>query len=104
MVQLLSEKFAIKTIVVTKGGDGAMLYSNGNFFYHSGYKVKVADTIGSGDSFLAAMISKFMENASPEEALDYASALGAFVASRAGACPDYEIAEVESMMNKKSSE
>ena len=104
MVQLLSEKFAIKTIVVTKGGDGAMLYSNGNFYYHPGYKVKVADTIGSGDSFLAAMISKFMENASPEEALDYASALGAFVASRAGACPDYDVAEVESMMNKKSSE
>ena len=50
------------------------------------------------------MISKFMDNASPEEALDYASALGAFVASRAGACPDYELAEVESMMNKKSSE
>ena len=74
---------------------------NGKFYYHPGYSVKVADTIGSGDSFLAAMISKLMDGASPEEALDFASALGAFIASRSGACPGYEISDVIVLMDSK---
>jgi fructokinase len=99
-VKLLAHKFNLQTIVVTKGGDGAMLYMNEKFYHHPGYPVKVADTIGSGDSFLAAVISKLIDKASPAEALDFASALGAFVASRPGACPDYEIKEVLALMNK----
>lgn len=101
MVQLMVEKFKMKTVIVTKGGDGAMLFTDEKFYYHPGYSVKVADTIGSGDSFLAAIISKLIDKASPEEALDFASALGAFVASRSGACPDYEIKEVLGLINKK---
>lgn len=100
MIKLLAQKFNLQTIIVTKGGDGAMLYINEKYFYHPGYSVKVADTIGSGDSFLAAIISKLMDKASPEEALDFASALGAFVASRPGACPDYQIIDVIDLMNK----
>ncbi|MEO6893845.1 MAG: carbohydrate kinase [Ginsengibacter sp.] len=102
MVELLVEKFKLKTIIVTKGGDGAMLFMNGKFFYHAGYSVKVADTVGSGDSFLAAIISKLMDGASPAEALDFASALGAFVASRSGGCPEYEIKEVTDLMQTKN--
>jgi fructokinase len=102
MVKLLVEKFKMQTVIVTKGGDGAMLFMNEKFFYHPGYSVKVADTIGSGDSFLAGIISKLMDGASPEEALDFASALGAFVASRPGACPDYEIEEVTGLMKNKT--
>lgn len=100
-IELLSKQFQIKTIIVTKGGDGAMVFMNGGFYYHPGYKVKVADTIGSGDSFLAAMISRLMDGASPEEALDFASVLGAFIASCSGACPGYEISDVIDLMNKK---
>ena len=103
-IKLLSNQFKIKTIIVTKGGDGAMLFMNGKFYYHPGYKVKVADTIGSGDSFLAAMISKLMDGASPEEALDFASALGAFIASRSGACPGYEINDVIALMESKKAD
>jgi fructokinase len=102
MVKLLVEKFKLQTVIVTKGADGAILFMNENFFYHPGYSVKVADTIGSGDSFLAGIISKIIDGASPAEALDFASALGAFVASRAGACPDYEIEEVTALMNNKN--
>jgi fructokinase len=101
MVKLLQKKFNLKTIIVTKGGDGAMLFMNGAFYYHPGYNVKVVDTIGSGDSFLAAMISKLMDGTSPAETLDFASALGAFVASRTGACPGYEISDIIALMESK---
>ena len=101
MVKFLKKKFDLQIIIVTKGGDGAMLFVHGKFHYHPGYKVKVADTIGSGDSFLAAVLSKLMDGASPDEALDFAAALGAFVASRSGACPQYSVDDVLELMQQK---
>jgi fructokinase len=76
-----------KCICVTKGGDGAVLYFEGKFYYNSGYKVVVVDTVGAGDSFLATLINKIMAKTPPQEALDYACAMGALVASHEGANP-----------------
>ncbi|HZI68827.1 MAG TPA: carbohydrate kinase [Hanamia sp.] len=98
-IKMVAEKFNLKTIIVTKGGNGAMLFKDQKFYYHPGYSVEVADTVGSGDAFLAAIISKLMDKSSPSEALDFAAALGAFVASRSGACPDYEMNDVLKLMN-----
>ena len=100
-IKLIKEKFGIETIIVTKGGEGAIVYINDLFYHHDGYVVKVADTVGSGDSFLAAIISKLIEKASPNEALDFASAMGAFVASCSGGCPDYEITQVNELRNNR---
>ncbi len=100
-VKFLKKKFDLQIVIVTKGGDGAMLFMHHEFYYHPGYSVKVADTVGSGDSFLAAIISKLIDGAPPEEALDFASALGAYVASRSGACPDYEVNDVVALIEKK---
>ncbi len=61
----------------------------------------VADTVGSGDSFLAAIISKLIDRPPPDEALDFASALGAFVASRAGGCPEYQLEQIYALMTNE---
>jgi fructokinase len=101
-IKWLKEKFQIETIIVTKGSTGAILHTNDLFYYHTGYRVPVADTVGSGDAFLAAVISKLIDKTSPEEALAFANALGAFVASCPGGCPEYKIKNViELMENKK---
>jgi fructokinase len=63
------------------------LYLNGTEYRHGGYKVEVVDTVGSGDAFLAGFLSKLLDNVSPVDALDYASGLGAFIATQRGACP-----------------
>ena len=94
-VTFLSDQFSIPTIVITKGASGAALYYNKGFFYHKGYKVIVADTIGSGDAFLAGFLSGHIENKSPEASLEFACKLGAFVASQKGACPPYDVREIE---------
>ena len=99
-IKSLKEDFNINTIIVTKGGDGAILYRNDIFYYHKGYNVSVADTIGSGDAFLAAMISSFIDNASENDSLEFANALGAFIASRSGGCPAYELNEVRELIKK----
>lgn len=99
-IQFLKEDCNINTIIVTKGSNGAVLFNNGIFYYHKGYPVSVADTIGSGDAFLAAMISSFIDNVGEKDSLDFANALGALVASRSGGCPVYEMNEVREFMKK----
>ncbi len=89
-VQLLQDRFNIPTIVVTLGSAGAMLNMEGNIYRHPGYRVQVADTVGSGDAFLAGMLSKLIDEVPPAAMLDFACAMGALIASYSGACPDYD--------------
>lgn len=94
-VLLLSEKFSIPTIIITKGEAGASLLFESRFYQHAGYKVNVSDTIGSGDAFLAGFMSKQIAGSPPEEALAFACRIGAFVASQKGACPNYSIDAID---------
>jgi fructokinase len=98
-VRGIARKYDIKTIVVTMGGEGAMLYMNEQFYYHPGFRVLVADTIGSGDAFLAGFLNSLMHGRTPQQCLAYANAMGALVASRSGACPDYDVWEIETLLD-----
>lgn len=94
-MRLLQDRFQIPTIVTTCGGDGAALLNADGFFQHPGFAIKVRDTVGSGDAFLAALLHKFHLQAPAAEALLFANRLGAFIATRDGACPVYSPADVE---------
>ncbi len=85
-------------ICVTKGGKGATLFYNGIFYSNSGYKVKVVDTVGAGDSFLATLISGLLQKEKPQEAIDRACAIGAMVAGREGANPVFSEEEIKNFM------
>ena len=98
-LKLVRDKFRITSIVVTMGGDGAMLYMNDEIIFHNGFKVDVVDTVGSGDAFLAGMLARLIDNAKPTEALDFACSLGAFIATQRGACPDYQLEDVTHLIN-----
>jgi len=50
-ILFLSNLTNTKTICVTKGKDGAVLYIDNQFYTNSGFEVYVVDTIGAGDSF-----------------------------------------------------
>jgi fructokinase len=93
-VKALQDRFAVATIIVTKGGDGAMVCQEGTIYSHPGYKVKVADTVGSGDAFLAGFLAKTKEGRPIGERLQFANAMGAFIASKEGACPAYSLEEI----------
>ncbi len=98
-VQAIAREYNIPIIIVTMGGEGAMLYMHGQLYTHPGFKIQVADTIGSGDAFLAGFLSSLIQGRSPEHCLAYANATGALVASRSGGQPAYDIAEVESLLD-----
>ena len=101
-VKFLQDKFSIPTIIVTKGNDGALICNDGTIFTDKGFPVTVADTIGSGDAFLGAFLSKTAEGKPAGECLKYANALGAFIASKHGACPIYDVDEIELLMKQPS--
>lgn len=90
-------------ICITKGSHGAVLLSKDRFFYNSGFKIKVADTVGAGDSFLAALLSKILKGEEEQKALDYACAVGALVASKNGANPALDMQKVEEFLFGTSS-
>ncbi|MBS1600203.1 MAG: carbohydrate kinase [Bacteroidetes bacterium] len=99
-IKMLQEKFRIPNIVLTKGEAGSIFYSDGKFYAHPGFKVELEDTIGSGDAFLAGLISKLSKGASPSDALEFASAMGALIASYTGSCPEYDIGEIQNIIKK----
>lgn len=89
-VRLIADRYQISKIIVTKGGDGASYFDGEKFYHHPGFKVDVADTIGSGDAFLAGFLSKLVNNSAAEESIAFACKLGAFVATQKGACPGHD--------------
>lgn len=91
LVRALADRFGLRTIVVTMGGEGAMLYASGDVFRHPGYRVRVADTVGAGDAFLAGFLAGVDDQLSYEDILRSASLMGAFVAASKGACPEYDL-------------
>lgn len=99
---LLAKHTNVKSICVTKGANGAILLSNNKIYSHPGYKVIVQDTIGAGDSFLATLLAELLNNASPENALDKACAMGALVASKAGANAIVSEEELASILKTKA--
>ncbi|CAM3866977.1 carbohydrate kinase [Flavobacterium branchiophilum] len=86
-IQFIAKKTNTKHICVTKGSHGAVLLYNDQLFYNSGYKITVADTVGAGDSFLAGLLTKLLTGIAPQDAIDFACALGALVAQKEGANP-----------------
>lgn len=93
----IMETFAIEKMVVTRGEKGAIVNWKGTLYNQPGIKVSVVDTVGSGDSFLAGFLSQIMEGKAPDEALQFACLLGAFIATQKGGCPEYNMQQVNQL-------
>ena len=95
----LIDKFNLKTIILTKGSEGALCLQEGKFYEHASFPITVKDTIGSGDSFLAAFLSKKFKGENPNECLRFACATGALVATYSGGTPQIDEQAVLSFIN-----
>ncbi|WP_018612044.1 carbohydrate kinase family protein [Segetibacter koreensis] len=100
-MKLMQDQFDIDTLIVTMGSEGAIVSDRGRIHRHPGFTVNVADTIGSGDSFLAGFIHQLLIGASAETALTFASGIGAFIATQSGACPSYEISQITELIHSR---
>jgi fructokinase len=84
--QLLSSN-EVKLVCVTRGNAGSLLVSADETSEHPGFKVKVADTVGAGDAFTAALVHGYLRGTSLAHINETANRVGAWVASQAGATP-----------------
>ncbi len=98
-IKFISEETGTSHICVTKGEHGAVLLYNGELYYNSGYQIKVKDTVGAGDAFLGTLISKLLNDAPPQYAVDYACGVGALVAQSEGANPKFSKEEIDSFIS-----
>lgn len=95
IIRGLQDRFNIAEVLLTKGIKGCSYYNEAIKLEETIYEVKVADTVGSGDSFLAAFLAKKLQNEPIGDCLSFATALSAFVTSKKGACPTYVIKDIE---------
>lgn len=98
-IVFLSKLTNTRTICVTKGKDGAILYIDNQFYKHNGFVIKVIDTIGAGDSFLASFLSQFLYTKDYNKAIEFGCAIGALVASNKGANPEISSEEINKLIN-----
>ncbi|WP_461451235.1 carbohydrate kinase family protein [Mucilaginibacter sp.] len=92
-------KYHPKTICITRGENGAIIWHDHKIYEHPGFKVDVVDTVGAGDAFLATFIGGILANKPMEDILKKACAIGAFVTSKRGANPVYDEQEIIRILN-----
>jgi len=74
-------------VAITRGGHGSLLVRRDEWHEHPGYPVKVADTIGAGDAFTAALTHYLLRGAGLATLNEAGNRWGGWVASQAGAMP-----------------
>lgn len=84
---ILLGKYNLKMLILTCGINGSYVFTPGNVSFQETPKVKVADTVGAGDSFTAAFIASILKGKSVAEAHKRAVEVSAFVCTQNGAMP-----------------
>jgi len=79
--------YELKLVCVTRGDGGSILVSVDESNQHPGFKVKVADTVGAGDAFTAALVHGYLRGTPLAQVNETANRVGAWVASQSGATP-----------------
>ena len=81
----LVERYGLRLAALTRGGQGSLLATPGAVSDHPGFRVEVADTIGAGDAFGAAMTLGFLAGWDLDAVNVRANEVAAFVCTRPGA-------------------
>ncbi len=83
----LAERYALRLIALTRGASGSRLYAQGEDSNHQGFPAQIADTVGAGDSFTAAMTLELLNGKNLDTINKYANRVASFVCSQSGATP-----------------
>lgn len=97
----IMKKWTLEYCVVTLGENGAFALSDkGEKVYEPGYRVSVADSVGSGDAFTAGFAYCILRDMSLAEACELGNVLGAIVATQKGASAPLTQDEVDEFRSK----
>jgi fructokinase len=91
--------YHLQIVLGTLGEKGAFVLSNtGEYHYDPGYRVKLGDTVGSGDACSAGFIHQLLHGKPLEEALKFGNATGAKVATTIGGTQPVSKEEIEAFL------
>lgn len=85
--------FDLQAVCVTLGREGCALLLNNEYLEAPGFPIEVADTIGAGDAFSAALVHGLSAGWPAAKIADFANRVGALVASRPGGTRNWTLAE-----------
>lgn len=83
----LLETFGLQLVAYTRGSKGSLLLTPGDRHDHTGNTVEVADSVGAGDSFTAALCIGLLHQKILAQINDHANQVAAFVCTQTGATP-----------------
>lgn len=83
----LMSEYALAVLILTCGTDGSHVFSQDGYSFYETPKVKVADTVGAGDSFTATMCAGIMKGIALSKVHEHAVKVSAYVCTRNGAMP-----------------
>ena len=84
---LILGKYNLDMLVLTCGTNGSYVFTPGQKSFQETPKVKVADTVGAGDSFTGSFVGSILNGKSVPEAHRTAVQVSAFVCTQNGAMP-----------------
>jgi fructokinase len=85
--QLLESFPTLSMVAVTRGEHGSLLVKRGEWHDHPGIAIRVADAIGAGDAFTAALTHYMLRGTDLATLNEAGNRWGAWVASQAGGMP-----------------
>ena len=88
-----ANRYGWKAVAVTSGARGCAMLVENEYIEASGYAVDVADPVGAGDAFAAAFLHGVSSGWPAGKIAQFANRVGALVASRHGAIPDWTLEE-----------
>ena len=94
IVKQLFKKFNFQLIAITYGEEGSKLFTPEQESFMKVNPVKIADTIGAGDSFTAALVTGWLNKFPLTEIHELAGKLSAYVCTQRGAMPSYNWPEL----------
>ena len=71
-------------LIVTEGDNGAKLYNNKNIQHYPTEKVLLRDVCGAGDTFLAALVARYLESKNIDNAISFANLCSSKVVAQFG--------------------
>lgn len=87
-IQLAAKKMiqkGVKELIVTLGSKGSLYINKEKSMFKKAYKVEAIDTTAAGDSYTGALSVAVANNKNIEEAMDFASKVGALSVMKEGA-------------------
>jgi fructokinase len=93
----LARRHGLRGVAITAGPDAASLWLDGDFARAAPPPAAVVDAVGAGDAFAAGLLDAIGQRLGAAAALRRANALGTLVASRRGAQPSWEPAELAAL-------